>query len=318
MKTYLLPQEGHFYKANLHTHTTISDGRLSPQEIKQAYQEKGYSILALTDHCQYRWHRELDSKDFLTLAAYEVDINEIREDSDLSRKKVYHFNLYDTNPAYRTDEKILSPCPGDIYGDLDAINCYLKQMEELGFLICYNHPYWSLQSREDFIGLDHIFAMEIFNYGCEHDGLYGYHPQCYDEALRSGKHWFCLSTDDNHNEFPFDHPFCDSFGGFTMIKCRELSYSCVIEALRQGHFYASSGPEIEELTLENNVLSIKTSSVEKIFVITETRNCHRAVACSGGTLSGAQFELDGNEGYFRVVCQDMYKRFASTNAFFLP
>jgi len=50
MKHYLLPDQGQFYKANMHTHTTISDGKFTPEEIKQLYMEKGYSIVAYTDH----------------------------------------------------------------------------------------------------------------------------------------------------------------------------------------------------------------------------------------------------------------------------
>ncbi len=63
--------------------------------------------------------------------------------------------------------------------------------------------------------------MEIYNYGCEHDGLYGYNPQSYDEMLRLGNRLFCVSTDDNHNSYPFGDPLCDSFGGFTMIKAEK-------------------------------------------------------------------------------------------------
>ncbi len=36
MKKYLLPQAGQFFKANLHCHTTISDGKMTPEEIKEA------------------------------------------------------------------------------------------------------------------------------------------------------------------------------------------------------------------------------------------------------------------------------------------
>ena len=45
------------YKANLHTHTTISDGHLSPQFVVDWYHEHGYSILAITDHNEvsYPW-----------------------------------------------------------------------------------------------------------------------------------------------------------------------------------------------------------------------------------------------------------------------
>ena len=54
----LLPENG-FYKANLHSHTTVSDGALTPEEAKKAYQAEGYSIVAFTDHHKYAWHREL-------------------------------------------------------------------------------------------------------------------------------------------------------------------------------------------------------------------------------------------------------------------
>ena len=34
MKRWLLPEEGSFYKANLHCHSTYSDGQLTPEELK--------------------------------------------------------------------------------------------------------------------------------------------------------------------------------------------------------------------------------------------------------------------------------------------
>ncbi|MFN7973166.1 MAG: PHP domain-containing protein [Acidobacteriota bacterium] len=41
-------------KGCLHTHTTCSDGRLSPQEVADAYDELGYDFVAFTDH-DYLW-----------------------------------------------------------------------------------------------------------------------------------------------------------------------------------------------------------------------------------------------------------------------
>lgn len=45
------------YKANFHTHTTGSDGRLNPHEVVDWYHAHGYSILAITDHNRvtYPW-----------------------------------------------------------------------------------------------------------------------------------------------------------------------------------------------------------------------------------------------------------------------
>ncbi|HBL53129.1 MAG TPA: hypothetical protein DDZ34_03600 [Syntrophaceae bacterium] len=37
-------------KGCLHTHTTCSDGKLSPQEVADAYESRGYDFIAFTDH----------------------------------------------------------------------------------------------------------------------------------------------------------------------------------------------------------------------------------------------------------------------------
>jgi putative hydrolase len=38
---------------NLHAHTFFSDGDLLPSEVAVRYQEKGYAIIAITDHADY-------------------------------------------------------------------------------------------------------------------------------------------------------------------------------------------------------------------------------------------------------------------------
>ena len=39
MKHYLLPHGQNFYKANLHCHSTVSDGKLTPEEIKAQFED---------------------------------------------------------------------------------------------------------------------------------------------------------------------------------------------------------------------------------------------------------------------------------------
>lgn len=72
----LLPKGVTYYKANLHCHTVHSDGKLTPQEVKKLYQERGYSIIAFTDHRHYANHSELNDEGFLAIAALETDLNE--------------------------------------------------------------------------------------------------------------------------------------------------------------------------------------------------------------------------------------------------
>ena len=43
-------EKGKWYKGNLHTHTTASDGQYTPEETMNLYRRLGYDFLALTDH----------------------------------------------------------------------------------------------------------------------------------------------------------------------------------------------------------------------------------------------------------------------------
>ena len=76
MKDQMLLPEGRAYKANLHCHTTLSDGEFTPQQIKDAYLAQGYSIVAFTDHRHYAHHTELNDEGFLALAGLEVDVTQ--------------------------------------------------------------------------------------------------------------------------------------------------------------------------------------------------------------------------------------------------
>lgn len=318
-KIEFIKKDSNFYKANLHCHTTYSDGHLTPEEVKKYYTEQGYSIIAFTDHRIYKNHTELNDDKFLAIAALEVDINDFPKqvEWDFSKIKTYHINLYDVDPMQNQERKKGDLLPLRRYQDTNYINSYIAEMKELGFIACYNHPYWSLQNYDDYKDLRGFWGMEIYNHGCEHDGLYGYHPQSYDEMLRSGQRIYCVAADDNHNTYSFDHPFCDSFGGFTMIQAENLSYQTIMEALVKGNFYSSMGPEIYEMSLDGNRLKIKTSPVEKIFVQTEGRNCFRKAAKAGETITEAEFEITGKEGYLRLDIRDEKGLHANSNAYFL-
>ena len=58
-------QPGKWYKANLHTHTTTSDGLQSPAEVAEAYRKAGYHVLVLSDHYKTNDVSGLSRKGFL-------------------------------------------------------------------------------------------------------------------------------------------------------------------------------------------------------------------------------------------------------------
>ena len=46
---------GRFFRGNIHTHSTRSDGRLPPSQVVAAYRDHGYDFLAITDHFRERY-----------------------------------------------------------------------------------------------------------------------------------------------------------------------------------------------------------------------------------------------------------------------
>ena len=209
MRKYLFSAGEHIYKANLHCHTTVSDGAWTVEQTKEMYRSEGYSVVAFTDHNILVNHSYLNDESFLALNACEVDL--VDTSGPWRTSKVYHFNLYSKDPgAHVTPPLMTMP-----YQDIDAINEYIAARRSEGYLVSYNHPYWSMQTHEDYAHLRGCFAMEIYNHAAEvSDGYYGFNPQVYDEMLRSGGRLFCLATDDNHSPE-------NAFGGYVMINIRK-------------------------------------------------------------------------------------------------
>ena len=49
---------------------------MSVEEIKKLYKEKGYSVVAFTDHDVFLQHNDLTDGEFLALNGYEMEINQ--------------------------------------------------------------------------------------------------------------------------------------------------------------------------------------------------------------------------------------------------
>lgn len=275
MKQYLIPEQGNFYKANMHMHTTVSDGRMTPEETKEEYLKRGYSIVAFTDHQVLLPHNDLTDERFLAITSTEIDFNE--HGSPYGFIKTYHLNLYSRDPNQTrysafTAKTVKHPefAPADMLDynypkdyDIELINRTIEKAHEEGFFVSYNHPVWSTQSYEDYINLKGLWGVECHNTGCFRSG-YPDTPQPLDDLLRTGAQVYPLATDDAHN-------LNSCFGGWLMVKAEKLEYATVIDALERGDFYASTGPEIKELSIENGILHVECSPAVSVFVSTERR-----------------------------------------------
>jgi len=297
MKKYLISRLGKFYKANLHTHTTISDGKFTPEEVKEAYKAAGYSIVAFTDHEVIVPHPELKSEDFLPITSYEISVY----DGWNPYAKCYHLNLYFPN-----ENTNVSRTFSDMYGVKNSklhitdemrkysagkrrytkeyVQWIIDTAKEEGALVSYNHPVWSLQSKDDYSGIHGIWGVEWYNTSADTIGyLDTYQPLC-DLLCEGERCIYPIAADDSHSER-------DRFGGWVMVRSRSLDYDSVFDALRRGDFYSSNGPEIKSLALDGNTLKIKTSAAKRITVITNARWRANALAAEGESLRGADFDI---------------------------
>ncbi|MBQ7336293.1 MAG: PHP domain-containing protein [Clostridia bacterium] len=278
MKKHLLPEKGLFYKANMHVHTTLSDGPMTPEETKRVYAEAGYSIIAYTDHNLICPHNDLSDAHFLAINSIEIDASETLF-KEWTLNRVYHFNLFSKDPN-RT-----KPFLYDREYSVDWANKMIARANSEGFLVCYNHPVWSKQNYEDYSGLKGLWGVENYNTGCvlvgDTDTM-----QPIDDLLRKGEKVFPVATDDTH-------VMADLFGGWIMVKAENLQYDTVMNALERGDFYASTGPQIHDLSIEDGILHIVCSPAAAINLSSERIFGRRTVAKSGEDLTEATFDLNG-------------------------
>lgn len=323
MKQYLL-RKGNYYKANLHCHTTLSDGKKTPEEIKELYMAKGYSIVAFTDHEYIVTHNDLSDDKFLAINGYEYAVSEsVTPERPAAACKTYHMNLYcknknnDTivgytygNVAWATSKggrdiesvKYILPREKREYS-AEFINDIIADANNNGFFVSINHPMWSLQTFTDYKDIEGLWGIELYNHGCNVSGYIEDSNHIYDKLLRQEKYMFPLATDDNHNANR-DYPEKDSFGGFVMIRSDKLEYEAVIDALLAGDFYSSTGPLFEEIYIEDCIAHIKCSAVREIRMLTEGRDgmiARNKDGVNGATSSKSaalSFTADENKGEF--------------------
>ena len=78
MKSLPFNKRGRWFRGNLHTHSTGSDGIKTPGQVCAAYRRRGYDFLSITDHFMERFDwsvtetSSLRTEEFPTLVGAEL------------------------------------------------------------------------------------------------------------------------------------------------------------------------------------------------------------------------------------------------------
>ncbi len=322
MRQYLLPENCQFYKANLHSHSTLSDGAYPPEELKERYKAAGYSVFAYTEHRNYHDLRaRLDDEEFITLPSYEANVSRdydhtpfpaLQEGPSRSpnQAEVVHLNMFAIDPDKTTCEPDIS----DIYDthSVENVNELIRRGKEAGFMVSYNHPHWSLNTASLYNKLEGLDAIELINGACYRSSALDFVPHVMREMAWNGKRLVAFAGDDNHEERHF-------FQAWTMIGAPELSHAAIIKAMQKGDCYVSTGPEIKELYVEDGVVHIKTSEAQGIFLATAGRRKPSAVMprTGGEPITEAELRLDETDVFFHIIVKDLQGRPAATRIYYL-
>jgi hypothetical protein len=334
MKKFLLSSKNGYLKANLHTHTTISDGKLSPEEIKAHYKKNGYSVVAFTDHDVMVPHPELNDEGFLALNGYEVQLDKWNSE-DYADTETCHICLIALTED--TDYPVASARTGYKVGNAinyvhylkfrddqpdfireyntECANQVFKDGRDHGYFVTYNHPTWSQENYPIYSKYEGMCAMEVFN-TMEYRDYLTYNRHIYDDLLRQGKRIYCIYADDTHCHYPLGHPMNDACGGWVSINANELKYRTITKALEKGEFYSSNGPKIYDLYVEDGKIHVECSPVKRIIFSVGRRNNGARVETEE-FLTSAEHPLNKDDQYIRITLVDEFGKCADTNAYFI-
>jgi len=284
-------QPGQWLKGNLHTHTTQSDGKLTPAENVKWHAEHGYHFATITDH-----NRVTDPRRWVPAAPIPV-ISSVEVTARRGEVEYHILSLgVDDMPAPRnSDPQVV----------IDAVNA-------AGGVAIVAHPYWHDLTFDDLLALHGHIAIEIFNTGCQFDSSKALSVVHWDGVLRRGQRVFGVATDDSHFAYP------DYGGGWIWLRAEQADRASIVAALRAGAFYASTGPEIHDVQLDGRQVTVHCSPAFSILVIGDYYHCPMGVhAWDGNLLTEATFTLDPEQEYLRVEVIDVDHHSAWTNAHFV-
>lgn len=277
------------YKANFHTHTTISDGQLNPHTVVERYHALGYQVLAITDHNEvtYPWN------EFSAMSPSNRTLDRHKKGNLEEKDLTYH----DRSPTalgmvdIQANELSRHHHTGSFFNDQNGTETeeasFVSVASKNGVTIFF-HPGryternpgtytidWYVDFYERF---DHLIGMEIYNQGDRYPG----DRQTYDSVLTRlmpDRPVWAYSNDDMHTSQTLGR-------NWNMLLLPELNHASVRKSMESGHsfyLYSPSGhegpavPRIEKINVNKfkGIIEIEATGYDSIRWISRGEIIHR-------------------------------------------
>ena len=240
-----------WYKGNLHCHSTESDGQSSPIDVAKYYKETGYDFLGISDHNKYTpLETYADEAGILGIPACEysgeecchvvsVGVTEAvapdvgNKEQGESSKLDISFAQTDFTPEEIKKISILQ----------DGID---KTLLAGGIpIIC--HPFWRwTYGAKEVMQLKDCTHFELCNAApdCNSIPIHGksFPDEMWDTLLSAGIRIIGIANDDAHwHVGPYSKRKSIGGLGWNMVKAPSLTEENILQAIKHGHCYATTG-----------------------------------------------------------------------------
>jgi hypothetical protein len=233
-----------WFRGNLHTHTSNSDGDSPPDVVVAWYRDAGYDFLVITDHDLVTLPSDhaAHAGRMLLIAGEEVSAGSIHVNG-LGIREVVEPRLARSGLAG------------------DTLQENVSAVRAAGGVPTVNHPNfrWQLQPA-DLLALAGCALFEVHNAGPETNGLgrpgHPSHEELWDLVLSAGKRFFGVAVDDAHHFRSWGRPYSNPGRAWVVVESDALDEPSILEAIDGGRFYASTGVAIHAVSATRDELAI--------------------------------------------------------------
>jgi hypothetical protein len=286
MKHHIYSADLPWFRGNLHCHSTNSDGALPPQKVASHYANLDYHFLALTDHLMVTDPEPLQRDELLLIPGTELHGDE------QAPGRTYHLVVIG---QHATDVAA-------VHQTSDHAQTVIDRAHQVGCVVFIAHPYRLGMTTEEVTGLKHADGLEVYNNisrlgGKADSSVY------WDTALDAGLHLWGFANDDAHFRR------VDYGGGWITVQAPALDVANIRDALRNGHFYASTGPQFHELTVDQRTVHVRCSPAHAVRFLSNRMLTH-GIEADDVALAEATWTVPAHGHYVRVVVEDQHGRCA--------
>jgi len=270
-------RRGEWLRGNLHAHTSPASpcSQIPLGRVLDLYARKGLDFLSVSDHMCLT---EAEDERLILIPGVEWNA---RGDG---------FSSYEHTGIYSLDDNLLRSVLS--IANHDELLQYLAGKE---VLVVLNHPNWEMTPhyrREQLARKEFFDGLEIFNGVVERVPGYAISTDKWDFLLSKGKRVLGFSNDDSHDE--------DDVGwAWNCVRAASPTAESILDAVRKGNFYCSSGVNITDIRKTGDVIEVETEDAQEIRVL-----CDRGLITRVNDKS-VSFSLSSLDAYIRKLLEQV-------------